>query len=124
MMLKKTILELTQNLSSREIPREEVYDPRQAEIKQQRNINFEEVYNLYRKEENMISNKAPIEFMKEIVKIHGADFNVINEAIEAVTKVEYETTEFSVKLLQDIRNTEEYKNASVAEKSKPKDYTM
>ncbi len=122
--VEKTILELTQNLSSREIPREEVYDPRQAEIKQQRNINFEEVYNLYRKEENMISNKAPIEFMKEIVKIHGADFNVINEAIEAVTKVEYETTEFSVKLLQDIRNTEEYKNASVAEKSKPKDYTM
>lgn len=57
------------------------------------------------------SDKKPLDFLKEVVKIHGTDIKILNSAIEIVTKYENEVPEFKAKLLNDILNTEEYKQA-------------
>ncbi|MBR6299155.1 MAG: nucleotidyl transferase AbiEii/AbiGii toxin family protein, partial [Candidatus Gastranaerophilales bacterium] len=61
--------------------------------------------------ENISSKYRGQQFIKEVVKIHGADLKAIREAADAVTSIEHETTEFSVRLFENAQKTEEYRRA-------------
>ena len=41
----------------------------------------------------------------------GTDYQTIQNAVDAVTEIENESTEFNAKLLQDTLKTDEYKQA-------------
>lgn len=61
--------------------------------------------------ENLSPEHRGQQFIKEVVKIHGSDLKAIREATEAVTSIEHETTEFSVRLFENAQKTEEYRRA-------------
>ncbi|MBR3722138.1 MAG: hypothetical protein IKN12_05160 [Selenomonadaceae bacterium] len=78
----------------------------------------------YLTKNDKLSLEDSLDFMKVVVKEHGTNPQIINNAIEAVVNANYETTEFSVKLLQEIRKTEEYQTASATEQSKKTNYSL
>ena len=62
-----------------------------------------------------------LNFMKEVIKIHGTDTKIINDAISAITETENESPAFMAKLLNDTLKTDEYKKAFEAEQGKGKE---
>lgn len=75
--------------------------------------NFNFAYFLFQSQENNFIN-----FMKEVIKIHGTNSDCIKSAINVITNYENESPEFASKLLHDTLNTEEYKKAFGRKKSK------
>lgn len=62
--------------------------------------------------------------MSDVVSVHGANAKMINEAVLAVTKFKGESTEFSVKLLNDTLKSKQYREAFENEQNKAQEYTM
>jgi len=68
-----------------------------------------------------IKSDIPIEecqlnFIKEVIKIHGTNGEILKTAIESITDYENESPTFMARLLQDTLKTEEYKKAFEREK--------
>lgn len=59
-----------------------------------------------------------VDFMRAVVKEHGADTETFMDAINIVTDIEKETPEFTSKLLNETLKTEEYKRAFDKEQNK------
>lgn len=87
------------------------------------NYNFQLAYKKY-KFSNISFNEAvqdiALGFMKEVVSIHGTDFQAIQDAVDAITKAENELPDFRAKLLQNTLKTEEYQNAFEKEQEQSK----
>lgn len=65
-----------------------------------------------------LSSRDSLNFIKEVVKIHGTNSKIINDAIYAVTEHKNESPAFMSKLLNDTLKTEEYKKAFDSEQLK------
>lgn len=119
--IEKTISDLTQNIPTHKIPTEGIPDPMKSEITEQRriycikenitNLNFLSAYSMYELNEN-----KPISFMKEVVKIHGTNGDILKNAVESITNYENESQEFMAKIFNQTLKTEEYKEAFNAKK--------
>lgn len=64
------------------------------------------------------SKESSLDFMKEVVKIHGTNGKILDDAIFAVTEHKNESPAFMSKLLNDTLKTEEYKKAFETEQKK------
>lgn len=82
---------------------------------------FSENINEYKTTSQIDFKFDPLKFMKEVVKIHGTDGEILKEAIEVVTNTIDESTEFASKLMTDTLNTTEYKQAFEREQNKSKE---
>lgn len=127
--IEKTISDLTQNIPTKKIPTEDIPNPIEIEIIEQRkkfantsitkminNKQFNEAYKFYDEyyNDNILQEKNPdkeLDFMKEVVKAHGTDTKTLNEAVNAVTDFKNESPAFTAKLMQDTLKTDEYKKA-------------
>ena len=133
--VEKTISDLTQNLFVRKIPVEQIQNPIELEIIEERKIKhknmnitelinnkqFKDAYKFYCEyyKDNVlpdINSNKEIAFMKEVVKDHGTDAQTIIKAIESVSNHENMSPEEISKLMQDTLKTEEYKKAFEREK--------
>lgn len=61
-------------------------------------------------DKNLPAKIRGLEFVRVVIEIYGRNAKFMQDAIQAVTTVENETTEFSVNLLKNVRRTEEYKS--------------
>ena len=68
--------------------------------------------------ENLSPEYRGRQFINEVIKIHGIDVKSIKDAIETITNIENETTEFSVKLLEYAKDLEKYYRAKKMKQSK------
>lgn len=57
-------------------------------------------------------------FMKEVVKIHGTDAKIIENAVDVITDIKDESPKFKAKLFNDTLKTDEYKQAFDKEQGK------
>lgn len=62
-----------------------------------------------------------LDFMKEVVKEHGANGDIIQKAVQVVSNIKDQSPEFMSKLLNDTLKTDEYKIAFNREQVKTKD---
>ena len=65
-----------------------------------------------------------LDFMKEVVKAHGANGDILRKAVHAVSNIADQSLEFEVKLLNDTLKTPEYREAFEKKQDKAQDYTM
>ena len=84
-------------------------------IKDKRNLienqNFDEAYQIQIEAEPDLSvEESALKFMRSVIRVHGTNAQIVNNAIKAVADVEGADTEFEVKLLSRIRDTDEYKS--------------
>lgn len=63
-------------------------------------------------------NDKDLDFMKEVIKIHGADAQKLQFAVQAITNSKGESPIFMSKLLNDALKTDEYKQAFAREQGK------
>ena len=80
------------------------------------NKQFKEAYKFYDEycNDNILQEKNPdkeLDFMKEVVKEHGTNGEILKKAVEAVTDCKGEMLDFTAKLMQDTLKTDEYKKA-------------
>lgn len=79
-----------------------------------RNINdVEEFMNI-----PTLSGDGNLDFMKEVVKIHGTNGEILKSAIKSITDFYDESPAFSAKLLNDTLKTNEYKEAFAKKQGK------
>ena len=89
-----------------------------------KNQEFYPAYIVKRLDTDIPESDFDVSFMSDVVSVHGANAKMINEAVLAVTKFKGESTEFSVKLLNDTLKSEQYREAFENEQDKAQEYTM
>ena len=89
-----------------------------------KNQEFYPAYIVKRLDTDIPESDFDVSFMSDVVSVHGANAKMINEAVLAVTKFKGESTEFSVKLLNDTLKSEQYREAFENEQNKAQEYTM
>ncbi|MBR3622067.1 MAG: Rpn family recombination-promoting nuclease/putative transposase, partial [Selenomonadaceae bacterium] len=83
-----------------------------------KNQEFYPAYIVKRLDTDIPESDFDVSFMSDVVSVHGANAKMINEAVLAVTKFKGESTEFSVKLLNDTLKSEQYREAFENEQNK------
>lgn len=76
-----------------------------------KNENFTEAYeNSCEVEQDLSPMERGLKFLVSVVRVHGTNAQIVNNAIRTVADVEGKDTAFEVQLLNSVRNTDEYKN--------------
>lgn len=76
-----------------------------------KNENFTEAYeNSCEVEQDLSPMERGLKFLVSVVRVHGTNAQIVNNAIRTVADVEGKDTAFEVQLLNSVRNTNEYKN--------------
>ena len=84
----------------------------------------EALFNLYSGNLS-ISEEQSLDFMKDVVKIHGTNSQKLNDAVTAVADFNGESYAGNlVKLLNNAKNTDEYRNALKAEQGKKQEHLV
>ena len=76
-----------------------------------KNEKFTEAYeNSCEVEQDLSPMERGLKFLVSVVRVHGTNAQIVNNAIRTVADVEGKDTAFEVQLLNSVRNTDEYKN--------------
>ncbi|MBR3721632.1 MAG: pentapeptide repeat-containing protein [Selenomonadaceae bacterium] len=102
-------------------PKDKIENLRQELIKDQ---SFYNAYALTELNNDILVSELPIRFMQDVVETHGTDTQKIQKAIESVAIRDSMHPEDMVKLLQDTRNTEEYRAALEKEQGKTEEKSV
>ena len=107
---------------------EQEYDKRFDELQEkeetyERCLEEKDFTHAYELHDSVSTENDALDFMKDVVRKHGTDTQILNDAVDAVTVLKGEYPDFTAKLMQDTLKTDEYKKSFEAGQGKSQDYT-